>query len=662
MANQDDFRTIDIRDAANIGFVDEVANDKKGGWPDQGKNNDLRNIQSGILSYKGVPFDILSTNFTKTCIALRGKYRPYFPLESPSIKIEEKGELICFLGACAWNASVGEEVLRMIVEYESKSAYCDVAFEYGEHIGGWWNPSSLPLGDVGWRGENYSASIGLYNFVWKNPYPQERIKSVRFISADSDASPMIAAMTLVRKSKVSEMLLCELDKKKIASQSSTLLPAKASISIDFSKSGRTIPATVASLSNGINTNRAYIPQGIVLAAAGNRKAFFRIQTHPAEPAIAPDQYDYSKLDAQLDYIEQMGFIPIISISKGPHWIAKHGRDGKKLKRWIPNDEEVYKQYCLNVIKHFMARKNPVLWYELGNEPDLKGWSSELYVRLFKAVSKEVLSISPHIKLGGPVSCGPNIGWAKLLVQEAGDKVGFLSYHQYGYSTPFDTPDQNIINRLELYESAAKKYKDLLEENNIECPILLTEVNTSWRFPETDPRIRTNFGAAWTTVAIGNFLKGGGDTFCFFTYNGGFGMTRELKEGTMLYPVYHAYWLLRKFFYGKMIYSESDNNVVKSYGYINEHEAGLFVINVSDTSTEVKLSLEDISYSSNRALFYMLNKKTWEDIKCIGNNKQVPLLSPLSKLLQDEKQWSFTLKPYEVRLIRFMPDNVSKGNL
>ncbi len=648
----EDFSIIDISSVANMGFIDKVANDKQGGWPDQGEENDLRALKGGTRKYNGVPFKIIdSYSNNNSCIALRGKYRPYLPLETTNIGVDKKGDVIVFLGACAWSASVGEDVLRMIVEYESDSAYCDTAFRFGEHIGGWWNPAPLPLADIAWEGDNDSASIGLYSFTWINPYPEETIKSIRLISSDSEAAPMIAAITLVRKSDASQQVLNNLKSFKKTRRISGSETSNISITMDFSKTIRKIPPMAISLSNGINTNNAYMPQGIKLAKAGNCRSFFRIQTHPAEPAISPGVYDFTKLDKQLDYIDALGFIPLISISKGPYWIRKKGVSGEKLKRWIPDDEGIYEQYCIDVIKHFSAREKSVLWYELGNEPDLKAWGVSLYVRLFKAVSAKVNLLDSNIKLGGPVTCGPNIGWAKLLMKEVGTNVGFVSYHQYGYSTPFNTPDKNIISRLGLYESSARKYKNMLLEQKINCPVMLTEVNTSWRFPETDPRIKTSFGAAWTATAIGNYLKGGGDIFCFFTYNGGFGMTRELKEGVYIYPVYHLYWLMRKFFHGDMILAKYNATGVNAYGYINKDEAGLFIINLENKVLNIDLDITNSLLGAKKAETYILNNKTWNNIKLVNTDGTVPQLSPVYKNASDIYNNKFNIQPYEVRLIR-----------
>lgn len=85
------FDTFDISQAANMGFQDDFADDKKGGWTDQGPNADLRTLLPGKKKLGAVPFNIIdpSKNAGKSCVVLRGHARPYFP-QIASIKITPK--------------------------------------------------------------------------------------------------------------------------------------------------------------------------------------------------------------------------------------------------------------------------------------------------------------------------------------------------------------------------------------------------------------------------------------------------------------------------------------------------------------------------------------------------------------------------------------------
>ena len=51
-------------------------------------------------------------------------------------------------------------------------------------IGGWWNPSSQKLAsaDCGWTVHDGKRLIGAFLFDWKNPHPQDPIRSVTLCS------------------------------------------------------------------------------------------------------------------------------------------------------------------------------------------------------------------------------------------------------------------------------------------------------------------------------------------------------------------------------------------------------------------------------------------------------------------------------------------------
>ena len=174
---------VDLSKAVNMGFADKVDSDGKGGWTDQGPENDLRMVPLGKQRFKGTDFYIINPakNKNKSCIALRGTGRPYFP-ESATAQVAGKlrGNYLTILHARAWNASL-KTAGNIIVKYTDGSQ-SDIAVS-SKDMGNWWSPSPTANGDVAWVGENASASVGLF----KTSYAIENkpISEITFKSTNS---------------------------------------------------------------------------------------------------------------------------------------------------------------------------------------------------------------------------------------------------------------------------------------------------------------------------------------------------------------------------------------------------------------------------------------------------------------------------------------------
>ena len=167
---------LDLRGCANAGFADEVSNDGKGGWTDQGPANDLRMLKSGKQMMDRTPFDIIdpAANGGRGCIVLAGSAKPMFP-ESAACKISGNvsGSCLYLLHAVAWP---NREVGKVNVTYSDGSSD---SFEVrgGRDVGNWWAPASCPNGKVVWTAENSVAYVGLYRSRFKlRPIPVSRVE------------------------------------------------------------------------------------------------------------------------------------------------------------------------------------------------------------------------------------------------------------------------------------------------------------------------------------------------------------------------------------------------------------------------------------------------------------------------------------------------------
>lgn len=158
---------VDFSSVANMGFADAAAGDGKGGWTDQGPENDLSMFPTGNQVLGGIPFRIADPekNGGRGCIVLRGAARPEFP-EEITVELSEPltGKYLYVLNATAWSS--GKKTGEVVVEYaqaELVANEMNTFAVYGEReTGNFWGAKPVPNAPVGWKGRNRSSAVGLY--------------------------------------------------------------------------------------------------------------------------------------------------------------------------------------------------------------------------------------------------------------------------------------------------------------------------------------------------------------------------------------------------------------------------------------------------------------------------------------------------------------------
>ncbi len=192
------FFTVDLRSYCNMGFADEVANDGKGGWGDQGPQNDLRNFPVGPQKFLNVPFDIIdpATNAGKSCITLGSAMLKALPRTVKTIDFgHRKAKRIYFLHSMTWappEGIMGEYRIHYGKALEMRQT---IVLESGKNIGDWYRPSDLEDARVAWRGNNAMSTVGVYIYVWENPHPDTVIDEIDFTGTDANAIMHLVAIT-----------------------------------------------------------------------------------------------------------------------------------------------------------------------------------------------------------------------------------------------------------------------------------------------------------------------------------------------------------------------------------------------------------------------------------------------------------------------------------
>lgn len=160
---------ISLKTAANMGFRDEKAGDRIGGWTDQGPENDLRMFPVGKQKFAGLPFEIVDPeqNGGKGGIVLKGSARPYFPEQAEVVlKKPVKGKYLYLLHGVAWPAKPGSSIGEIRIE-SARAQFVEKEFLThdvicGRDVGNFWAPLRFDNGIVAWSAGNASAQVGLY--------------------------------------------------------------------------------------------------------------------------------------------------------------------------------------------------------------------------------------------------------------------------------------------------------------------------------------------------------------------------------------------------------------------------------------------------------------------------------------------------------------------
>lgn len=183
---------VDLKPAANMAWADETADDGKGGWTDQGPDNDLRAIKPGEHRLANVPFRLVdpAANAGKSAIVLAGTQRPGFPAKATVAIPDASDRHLYLLHASAWTPSAGTAVGSLRIRYsDGTEEVRDLTA--GRDLGNWWAPSSLANGVVAWTAENTSAYIGLYC----SHVPLAKAATEVVLESSGKAVWMVAAMT-----------------------------------------------------------------------------------------------------------------------------------------------------------------------------------------------------------------------------------------------------------------------------------------------------------------------------------------------------------------------------------------------------------------------------------------------------------------------------------
>jgi hypothetical protein len=186
-----DSRPLDLRTAANMGLADEIAGDQKGGWTDQGAENDLRSLKPGTLILGGIKFVVTdpAANNGKSVLVFHGRDRDYFLKEAEISGDDKSAAWLYMLHASAWTAPYGERIGTIRLQYTDGTS-ADRPVVIGAEVGNWWSPTDLKNGWVAWTAANTSAFVGLQ----LSRFPVDKpVRKVEFLPTGKSVWMVVAA-------------------------------------------------------------------------------------------------------------------------------------------------------------------------------------------------------------------------------------------------------------------------------------------------------------------------------------------------------------------------------------------------------------------------------------------------------------------------------------
>lgn len=162
LANQ----PLSLAAVANMGFKDEVAGDGKGGWSDQGPENDLREFDLSRRSFEGIEFNIVDPNRNngKAVLTFSG---PQCKTNLTNAKIACDSNIpaaryLYLLHTTCWNQLPKETVVGTAVFHLADGTAVKKEIKTGIDVADWWGATGVVNGKVAYKKMNGSNAVGLY--------------------------------------------------------------------------------------------------------------------------------------------------------------------------------------------------------------------------------------------------------------------------------------------------------------------------------------------------------------------------------------------------------------------------------------------------------------------------------------------------------------------
>lgn len=140
------------------------------------------------------------------------------------------------------------------------------------------------------------------------------------------------------------------------------------------------------------------------------------------------------------------------------------------------------------------------WTKAGRYDELPG----LFVRMARAVREE----APDAKVGGPAFTWPKPEWVDLFLDEAGQEIDFITWHNYAAGA-ITTPNVKVLDAPDNLRGHAGDMLGWLEERGLEhVETYLNEYNVKWSWKPYERRHANQIGSLMQAGVITRLAKMG----------------------------------------------------------------------------------------------------------------------------------------------------------
>ncbi|HEY9172533.1 MAG TPA: protein kinase [Verrucomicrobiae bacterium] len=162
----------------------------------------LGELPRGVVEFAGTKFDV------RGLIQLAGRslnvqLQASYPAEVNGIRVQQKCRRLHFLHGTGWRAGEGQQIGFYRIHCAGGTQH-EVPILYGVNVRDWWHDLTseeiTPEAQVAWTGKNDAVRnsgtvLKLYKFTWTNPTPDSAVERIDFVSANTQSSPFLIAIT-----------------------------------------------------------------------------------------------------------------------------------------------------------------------------------------------------------------------------------------------------------------------------------------------------------------------------------------------------------------------------------------------------------------------------------------------------------------------------------